>query len=134
MSGPQARAAASAAARPSPRKPWAAESWYVSTLSLFVAGDLTLSGDFAVDLEPGAELGVFVAGDLIVSDAAQIGTPDRPAAPRLYVAGTAPIRITNQINYAAQISAPNAPVQGMVTGTPPFTATWGAIVAARFET
>ena len=105
-------------------------------LALFVAGDLTLDGDFASALAPGAELDVVVSGNLTVSGKAQIGVPARPSSVRLYIGGTGPIEISDDIHYAVQLYAPHASVQlkNPPTGLTTFYIdTFGSIVAGSVD-
>jgi hypothetical protein len=96
-------------------------------VALFVDGDLTLRGDLGASLAPGAELDVFVTGDLRLSAPGQIGTQERPAALRLYVAGSAPLIIDGTSPWAVQLYAPRVPV--VIAGT-----VLGSIFAASIET
>jgi hypothetical protein len=99
-------------------------------MALFVDGDLTLHSDFGASLEPGAELDVFVTGDLRLAGPGRIGTETRPAALRLYIAGAAPLSIDDTHPLAVQIYAPHAPIVMAMTTKPVL----GAIFAARIET
>jgi hypothetical protein len=114
----------------------------VGRTALFVDGDLTLDGAFATDLAPGAELDVFVSGNLLIGSASQdttgsglggaanVGMPGRPAAVRLYIAGSGTIYIHDAITYAAQLYAPHALVKMSSVVT---TTTYGSILAGNFE-
>jgi hypothetical protein len=100
-------------------------------MALFVDGSLTLSSDFGASFAPGAELDVFVTGDLRLSGPGRIGTQTRPAALRLYVGGAAPLNIGDANPLAAQLYAPRAPV---VIATSVLVSVSGSIFAARIET
>jgi hypothetical protein len=100
-------------------------------MALFVDGSLTLSSDFAASLAPGAELDVFVTGDLRLSGPGRIGTQARPAALRLYIGGSAPLNISDANPLAVQLYAPRAPI---VIPTSVLVAVYGSIFAARIET
>jgi hypothetical protein len=100
-------------------------------MALFVDGSLTLSGDFGASLAPGAELDVFVTGDLRLSGPGRIGTQARPAALRLYIGGAAPLNIDDANPLAAQIYAPRAPA---VIATSVLVSVSGSIFAAKIET
>jgi hypothetical protein len=105
-------------------------------LALFIAGDLTLQGDFASDLTPEAELDVFVSGDLIVPSSVQIGMPARPSAVRLFIAGSAPIELNDRVKLAAQIYAPHVPVRARNPAVAPgfySIEAYGSILAASFD-
>jgi hypothetical protein len=53
--------------------------------ALYVAGDLHLSGDLVIDTADGADLDLFVAGNLKVDGLLTLGATDRTARVRLYV-------------------------------------------------
>jgi hypothetical protein len=59
--------------------------------ALFVDGDLVTGPDFATELEPEAELDVFVSGNLVLSSGAELGDRARPGATRVYVGGAGAI-------------------------------------------
>jgi hypothetical protein len=73
---------------------------------LFVSGDLTIAGSFATQLGTDGELDVFVRGNLILLEGAQVGTIARPAALRFYVSGEGDIAVTGPLSFAANLYAP----------------------------
>ncbi|MFZ5891396.1 MAG: DUF7305 domain-containing protein [Myxococcota bacterium] len=77
--------------------------------ALFVAGDVTSSGKLHIDLATGAELDWFVGGRLAPSDIGVWGSVTRPAALRIYVAGTGPISVPRSSVFG-NLYAPNADV------------------------
>jgi len=77
---------------------------------LFVAGDLRATGLFQVDLDPDAELDVFVRDDLVVTGAASFGDSARPAATRIYVGGTGDIAIAGASAFVGNLYAPTADI------------------------
>jgi len=79
-------------------------------VALFVAGDLTIAGKFAAQLGPDAEADVFVSGNLILVEGAEIGSLARPAALRFYVSGQGDIAVTGPLSFAANLYAPRASV------------------------
>jgi hypothetical protein len=98
--------------------------------ALFVDGDLTLNADFGAGLPEGAELDVFVTGDLRFSGPGRLGNQARPSALRLYLGGSNPLTITAANPIAAQIYAPHTPV--LVDSS--LAALFGSIFAAQLET
>ncbi len=76
-----------------------------------------------VTLDPGAELDLFVAGDVLLSGLTAIGDPARGAATRLYVAGT--FGYDGRLALAANLYLPNAAFTTTTTGTE----VWGSILA-----
>ncbi len=77
-------------------------------VALFVDGDVNLTGAAAFVLEPGAELDIFIAGDLRSTGAGLFGDPERPADLRVYVAGSGDIDITGAAGFAGNLYAPRA--------------------------
>jgi hypothetical protein len=98
--------------------------------ALFVDGDLTLNADFGAGLPEGAELDVFVTGELRFSGPGRLGSQARPSALRLYVGGSNSLTITSANPIAAQIYAPHTPV--LVDSS--LAAVFGSIFAAQLET
>src|SRR5690606_14875509 len=56
--------------------------------ALFVGGDVWATGLFKIELDPGAELDLFIQDDFVLTGAARFGDRTRPAAMRIYVGGT----------------------------------------------
>jgi hypothetical protein len=54
--------------------------------ALYIDGDVQSSSALTFAVDPGAELDLFIAGTIDVSDALTIGSPNYPAASRTYVA------------------------------------------------
>lgn len=79
---------------------------------LSVSGDFVVSGNLSVNIDPGAELDLFVGGDFrVIVGLSSFGLPDRPSALRLYAAGSQPISMVGLTSFSAQIYAPNAAVE-----------------------
>jgi hypothetical protein len=78
--------------------------------ALFVDDDLVATGLFRVDLAPGAELDMFVQGNLVVAGAAVFGDPERPSATRIYVGGTGDVAIAGASAFVGNLYAPQANV------------------------
>jgi hypothetical protein len=77
-------------------------------VALFVADDLIATGLFRVELEPDAELDVFVRDNMLVTGAALFGDPARPSATRIYVGGTGDIAIAGAGAFVGNLYAPSA--------------------------
>lgn len=91
--------------------------------ALFVAGNVTLSQDLAIELAPGAELDLFVAGTLQSAGALRLGDPARPAALRIYVAAGGAITLGDGSTLAGNLYAPRADLT-----TPASLELYGAVV------
>jgi len=77
-------------------------------VALFVADDLIATGLFRVELEPDAELDVFVRDNMRVTGAALFGDPARPSATRIYVGGTGDITVAGASAFVGNLYAPAA--------------------------
>ncbi|MDQ3038060.1 MAG: hypothetical protein M3Y87_37050 [Myxococcota bacterium] len=77
--------------------------------ALFIAGDLSFDGRFTVVLDgPGAELDLFIAGDLGVDRVLRLGDELRPARARLYVGGAGSIALSSDGVFGGNLYAPRA--------------------------
>lgn len=76
--------------------------------ALYVAGDVAASSSLAFVLGPEAELDLFVAGTLRVSDTFVFGSPNFPALSRAYLGGTAKIALSDDVRLAGQLYAANS--------------------------
>lgn len=88
--------------------------------ALFIDGSINLTGDLSFDVAPGAEIDVFVKGDLALQGTLALASKDRPAAGRIWVWGALPINL--QSPWIGNLYAPRASVR--VTGG---IETWGSI-------
>ena len=77
-------------------------------VSLYVGGDVDVTGALLVELADGATLDVFVRGDLRALGASALGDPSRPAAMRIHVGGSGDIALTGAAAIAAHLDAPRA--------------------------
>jgi hypothetical protein len=75
--------------------------------TLFVDGDLAIAGKFGTALGPNAEMDVFVTGNLVLGQGADVGSSANPAALRFYVGGEGDIAMTGPLEFAANLYAPN---------------------------
>ena len=76
--------------------------------ALFVGGDLSPSGAFRVEVAPGGELDLFIAGNVVSASSMELGSPATPSAVRLYVGGDQPIALSGGGVFAGFIYAPRA--------------------------
>jgi hypothetical protein len=77
----------------------------------------------AFTVDPGAELDVFVAGDIGFSGSVAFGDKTRPAATRIYVGGT--FGYDGALQFAANLYLPNGGFTTSTSGTE----VWGSIFA-----
>jgi hypothetical protein len=77
--------------------------------AIFVAGDFDVSGASTLTLAPGAEVDLFVTGNLRIAGAQSFGWVDAPAKVRIY-AGGADVTLDGAIALAANLYAPAAVV------------------------
>jgi len=77
---------------------------------LAIAGNVTIANNFSILLDPGAELDLFIGGNVQFNGAPSIGDSARPFATRIYVAGTS-VASAGKLEVAANIYAPNAHMQ-----------------------
>lgn len=73
--------------------------------AIFVEGDVQSSSSLAFTLEPDAELDLFVAGTLKVSDTFVFGSPNYPALSRAYIGGADKIALSDDVRLAGQLYA-----------------------------
>lgn len=76
--------------------------------SIFIAGDLAVDESFTVELEDGAELDLFVAGNIVSSGPLSFGSFRTPARARLYTGGTGTIQLSGGGTFAGNLYAPRA--------------------------
>jgi hypothetical protein len=77
-------------------------------VALFVGGDLSVS-DFQIDVPPGTELDLFVAGSVNVRGVFQVGDVNNPARARTYVGGSS-VDLQSAAVLAGNLYAPNATI------------------------
>ena len=99
---------------------WAATGGRVA---VFVAGDLSVS-DFQIDVPPGTELDLFVAGSVNVRGVFQVGDQNNPARARTYVGGSS-VNLQSAATLLGNLYAPHATI---TLGTAP-TTVYGSIFA-----
>jgi hypothetical protein len=78
--------------------------------ALFIGDDLLATGAFRVELEPDAELDIFVRDNLVITGAALFGDRERPSATRVYVGGTGDVAVAGYGAFVGNLYAPTANV------------------------
>ena len=93
---------------------------------LAVGSDISNSGGLVFDLDTGAELDLFVNGNLELSGDVTLGDPNHPASTRIYITGQAAFSAT--VALYANLYIPNQP---LVISAP--SEVWGAIFAQSIQ-
>jgi hypothetical protein len=91
--------------------------------ALFIGGNVTLDGLLTVEVQPGAELDLFVTGNLNLRGDARLGDATRPGALRLYLASLGAVNLASGV-LAGNLWAPGSDL------TPPADA-FGAVVVSH---
>lgn len=76
--------------------------------ALFVDGDVNALGVFDIDLDPAAEIDIFIRDDLLSIGAGSYGDRARPARTRIYVGGTGDVTLVGASGFVGNVYAPNA--------------------------
>jgi hypothetical protein len=77
--------------------------------AIFVGGDVSVLGDFSIELGPAAALDLFVAGNFGLVGNALFGSTSAPAKLRVYVAGKT-LDLSGSASIGANVYAPDADV------------------------
>ncbi len=77
--------------------------------AIFIDGELNMLGALEIDLKPGAELDLFVAGNVTFTGATSFGSVAEPARIRVYVGGSN-VALDGQMKLGANLYAPFARV------------------------
>lgn len=77
---------------------------------LYVDGDLQVAGQMNLEIAPGAEIDLFVAGDLGVGASLRFGDATQPSAVRTYSAGTGTLALAASSVFGGNLYAPRAHV------------------------
>ncbi len=96
--------------------------------ALFVDGDVASNTFLALTAVPGSELDVFVGGAFNVTGALLIGSPNFPAAVRVYVGGSKALTLPANARVAANVYAAAGPVKWTSTQD-----AFGAVFAGDFS-
>ncbi|WP_394836643.1 hypothetical protein LVJ94_07020 [Pendulispora rubella] len=95
--------------------------------ALYIDGEVSPNG-LTIDVAPGAELDVFVRDKIQTSGALKIGSPNHPAATRVYVWGDSGMTISGEVDIAGNLYVPRGSVTYSKTA-----AQYGAIYAGNFS-
>jgi hypothetical protein len=93
--------------------------------AVFVDGPVSLTGNLSFEIAPGGEVDVFVGQDFAVQGVVAMGSKERPAAGRLWVAGAQGITLPSP--WIGNLYAPKARVSATVG-----LEVWGSIFAGEF--
>jgi hypothetical protein len=96
-------------------------------VAVFVGGSVANTGNLEFHLSPGAEIDLFISGDLKVTGRALFGQKDRPAASRIYVGGSGDVFLTGASDFVGNLYAPRSLVQGLG-----YENVYGSIFAGNF--
>jgi hypothetical protein len=77
-------------------------------VALFIGGDISLSKGFAITVDDGAELDLFVGGNVNSASTINLGDTSHPAAVRIYVGGTGTINLSGGGVFTGNLYAPKA--------------------------
>jgi len=85
-------------------------TWNISgRTALLIDGDFDVSGGgIIINVPPGSELDLFIAGNLSVGATSTFGSASNVAGTRIYVGGSDPIVLTTPVTFHANIYAPFA--------------------------
>ncbi len=95
---------------------------------LVVGGNVAGVGSLRFEIAPGAEIDIFIAGELGAIGAISFGDKDRPSATRIYVGTTEDIAIIGASAFVGNLYAPRAKVTA-----PGYLRAYGSIFARTLE-
>jgi hypothetical protein len=76
--------------------------------ALFIGSDIAPGGKLTVEVDPAAELDLFLAGTIDASQPLHLGSASAPAKVRVYVGGTKTINLSAEGLFAGNLYAPRA--------------------------
>ena len=79
--------------------------------ALFIEGDLRSGAQLTMNVDPGAEIDVFVGGTIEGGASINLGSQTDASRVRVYVAGSDPIVFSGNSNFGGNVYAPNAEIQ-----------------------
>jgi hypothetical protein len=94
---------------------------------LAIDGDFAPTGNFEIDLAPGASIDVLIRGKLLATGRAVFGRKENPAASRIWIAGDDDVTLTGAAEFVGNLYAPRSKVTA--TG---YLDVWGSIFARDF--
>ena len=80
----------------------------LESAAVYVPGDLHVTGDLVVDSEAGAEIDLFIAGDVRIDGRVRIGTGDGQGPVRIYVGGAGTVQLSSGVEVYGALYAPRA--------------------------
>ncbi len=98
-------------------------------VAIFVGGDLSTTSDFEIDAPSGAEVDLFVAGNVTVGGQFQVGEAANPARARAYFGGTT-VNLQSAASLAGNLYAPGAT---LTLGSMAPTTLYGAVFAGALS-
>jgi hypothetical protein len=98
-------------------------------VALFIGGDISLSKGFAITVDDGAELDLFVGGNVNSASQINLGDAAHPAAVRIYVGGSGTINLSGGGVFTGNLYAPKAEL--VLAADTEF---YGAVFARRVAT
>jgi hypothetical protein len=96
--------------------------------ALFVEGDVDALGVFNIDLDPGAELDLFIKGNLASIGAGSYGDRSAPARSRIYVGGSGDVVLVGASGFVGNVYAPHALITAIGATT-----VYGSLFGGRID-
>ena len=78
--------------------------------AIFVGGDVAVNAGLVVEVMPGSELDLFIAGNVVSGAAFSIGSAANPAKARTYVGGGGTVNLQKAATLAGNLYAPRAEI------------------------
>ncbi len=94
--------------------------------AVFVGGDLAPHGAFAIDVDPGSELDLFVGNNVVSGSTFALGSATNPASARLYVGGSGTLNLPDGATLGGNVYAPRAELVTAAAAT-----VFGSVFARR---
>jgi len=103
-------------------------TWHIDgRTALLIDGDLVINAGFTLDVPPGSELDLFIAGNLVITAPTTLGTQASAANTRFYVGGADAIALDSPSGFYGNIYAPRAEIDFNSPGD-----IYGAVFARAF--
>jgi len=78
--------------------------------ALFIDGDIDVSGMLHIHPLPGAQLDIFTLGSIKINGNTVLGSPNYPAATRIYIGGNGPVTFANSLELSGFLYSDQATV------------------------